>query len=188
MRNFLIIVLLIPFFGCEKNYIPKPVGYNRIDLPEKNYLMLPDTLPYQFEYSQMAQLVRDSSWIAERYWIELVYDYFDASIQITYKPVNQQEDSLRGYLADAFKLTNKHQIKAYAIDENFYKTQNGYLAMTASLSGEVPSQYQFVATDSLNHFLRGALYFKTAVRNDSLRPSIEYIKEDIDHLLKTLEF
>jgi len=56
------------------------------------------------------------------------------------------------------------------------------------LEGEVPSQYQFHVSDSAKHFLRGALYFKTATQNDSLRPVIDYIKQDVRHLLETLEW
>jgi gliding motility-associated lipoprotein GldD len=58
----------------------------------------------------------------------------------------------------------------------------------AELSGEVPTQFQFYVTDSTHHFLRGALYFNTAVKNDSLAPIIEYIKSDMMHLINTLEF
>ena len=58
----------------------------------------------------------------------------------------------------------------------------------AELYGDVPSQFQFVCTDSVNNFLRGALYFNTKVKNDSLAPAIDYVKSDIIHLLNTLEW
>jgi gliding motility-associated lipoprotein GldD len=60
--------------------------------------------------------------------------------------------------------------------------------VVAELSGEVPTQFQFFVTDSTDHFLRGALYFNTAMKNDSLAPVIEYIKVDMIHLINTLEF
>ena len=56
------------------------------------------------------------------------------------------------------------------------------------LEGEVSSQYQFYTHDTTNNFLRGALYFETATKNDSLKPIIEYVKEDINHLVNTLEW
>ena len=56
------------------------------------------------------------------------------------------------------------------------------------LQGEVPSQFQFFSTDSVHHFIRGALYFNTATKNDSLAPSIEFVKMDIIHMLNTLEW
>ena len=52
----------------------------------------------------------------------------------------------------------------------------------------MPSQFQFYATDSTNHFFRGALYFRTSLKNDSLKPVIEYISYDIVHILNTLDW
>jgi len=67
-------------------------------------------------------------------------------------------------------------------------TPKGYSGFVSELSGEVPTQFQFFVTDSTQHFLRGALYFQTAVKNDSLAPIIEYIKVDMMHLMNTLSF
>jgi hypothetical protein len=47
---------------------------------------------------------------------------------------------------------------------------------------------QFVLTDSVNHFFRGALYFNTVPNQDSLAPVVEYVKEDIIHLVETMRF
>ena len=91
--------------------MPKPKGYNRIVLPEFQYTALADSFPYLFEYSSHAEVLKDSSWIAEPYWIDLYYPGFEASIQISYKPVRQSEDLLKEYLATAYKLTSKHQLK-----------------------------------------------------------------------------
>jgi len=172
--------------SCRKNLPPKPVGYNRIELPDHVYQSLPDTFPYQFEYSQYAQLLPDTSWITEPYWIDIYYPAIEASITVSYKRVYQSNDTLNGLLNDAYKLTYKHQIKAYAITESVLNTPTGKTATIVELEGEVPSQFQFFITDSTNHFLRGALYFNTATKNDSLSPSIEYIKIDIIHILNTL--
>ena len=166
--------------------MPKPKGYNRIILPSHSYIPLPDTFPYFFEYSTHTVLLKDTSWIAEPYWIDIFYPEFEASIQVSYKPIRQSETLLKEYLATAYKLTSKHQVKAYAIDEAIIQTKHGKTAVIANLSGEVPSQYQFFSTDSTNHFLRGALYFNTATQNDSLAPVINFIKEDINHMLNTL--
>jgi gliding motility-associated lipoprotein GldD len=178
--------LAILLWSCSNDYVPKPQGYNRIILPEHSYQALPDTFPYSFEYSKHAQLLRDSSWLSERYWIDLHYPDIGASVTVSYKKVYNNEDTLRGLLTDAYRLTSKHQIKAYAIDETIIKTPNGYTAVVSELQGQVPSQFQFHTTDSARHFLRGALYFNTASKNDSLAPSIEFIKIDIVHLLNTL--
>lgn len=167
--------------------MPKPKGYNRIILPERSYQSLPDTLPYWFEYSTSARLVDDDSWITDRYWIDLIYPYFDADVQITYKSIDEPEQ-LEEYLNDSYRLTAQHNIKAYAIEESILPLKNGDVASVSELDGEVPSQVQFHVTDSVKHFLRGALYFKVATKNDSLAPSIAFIRDDILHMLRTLEW
>lgn len=173
--------------GCTESYLPKPKGYNRLVLPNATYVQLPDTLPYSFEYSKHARLLRDSSWIAEKYWIDLYYPLFDANIQITYKPIDSKKTSDE-YLDDSYRLTSKHNVKAYSIEEKIVVLNSGNVASVTELEGEVPSPFQFHITDSVNHFLRGALYFKTASKNDSLAPAIDYLKNDIIHMLHTLEW
>ena len=77
---------------------------------------------------------------------------------------------------------------AYGIEEGILVTPQGYTGVVAELEGEVPTQFQFFVTDSTQHFLRGALYFNTAMKNDSLAPVIEYIKADMAHLMNSVKF
>ena len=186
-NNHYILVFAFALFCCQRDYTPKPKGYNRFVLPEPQYLALPDTFPYSFEYSKHARLLDDTTWISDKYWVEILYPQFRADVHITYKKIDG-ENSLKELLDDAYFLTAKHQIKAYAIDDVILKTKSGKTVSIAELDGQVPSQFQFVVTDSTRNFLRGALYFNTQVQNDSLAPAIEYVKRDIIHLLNTLEW
>lgn len=189
MKNWIVLIAgIITFTSCENNYIPKPKGYNRIVLPEVAYTALPDSLPYGFEYSKQARVLKDSSWIAERYWIDLFYPELQANIQVTYKSIDGNALRMQEFLSDSYKLTAKHNVKAYAIEEAVISLPGGMRATVMELEGEVPSQFQFHVTDSVNHFLRGALYFKTATQNDSLAPVIDYVKKDIFHMLNTLHW
>ena len=189
MKNSTVIFSILIFLASwNKEYVPKPIGYNRLELPEPSYHALPDSFPYTFEYSNHAQLLKDTSAINERYWVEIYYPTLKADIHITYKPINQSEKLLKEYFDDAYKLTSKHQIKAYAINEVITVTPSGKTAIIAELEGDVPSQFQFTLTDSTKNFVRGALYFNTKVANDSLAPAIEYMKKDIMHLINTFEW
>lgn len=184
----LVITLSFFLFSCERDYLPKSVGYNRIELPPAVYQPLPDSLPYFFEYSQHAKLLKDTSWIRERYWVEIYYPTLKADVHVTYKNLNNNDKLLKELLNDAYVLTAKHQIKASAIDEIIIKTPKGHTAVIAELQGEVPSQFQFTITDSTTNFLRGALYFNTKVNNDSLQPAIEFMKKEIMHMINTVEW
>ena len=189
-RTFFFKVLLacvVVLAACQSDYTPKPLGYNRLNLPEPSYRALPDSFPYRFEYSNHATLLDDTSKISERFWVEVYYPEIKANVHITYKPF-QGEKLLKEFLDDAYTLTAKHQIKAYAINEVISKTPSGKTAVIAELEGEVPSQFQFTMTDSSRNFLRGALYFNTKVANDSLAPAIEYMKRDIMHMINMMEW
>ncbi|MBY0435409.1 MAG: gliding motility lipoprotein GldD [Cyclobacteriaceae bacterium] len=174
--------------ACSRDFQPKPKGYNRLELPEASYQLSPDTLPYQFEYSTHARLLKDTSQVRERYWVEIFYPELKATLHLTYKKINGKEKLLREFLNDAHVLTSKHQIKAYAIDETLVRTPSGKTAVVAELDGEVPSQFQFTMTDSVQNFVRGAVYFNVKVQNDSLRPAIEYVKKDAMQLINTMQW
>jgi gliding motility-associated lipoprotein GldD len=175
--------------SCSRgDYQPKPKGYNRIPLPGAGHVALPDTLPYKFEYSRYATLMKDTSWIRETHWVEIYYPTLKANIHITYKKLFNSEQLLKEFLNDAYVLTAKHQIKANAINETIVTTKQGKVAVIAEIEGEVPSQFQFTMTDSTKNFLRGALYFNTKVQNDSLKPAIDFMKKEMMHIVNTLEF
>jgi gliding motility-associated lipoprotein GldD len=184
--SFVLLIVLLNT-GCQREHLPKPLGYNRLLLPAHDYLPLPDTFPYTFEYSKHARLLRDTSRISERYWVEIYYPELKSNIHITYKSI-KSEKVLREFLDDSYTLTAKHQIKAYAINEVISTTPSGKTAVIAELEGEVPSQFQFTITDSSKNFMRGALYFNTQVANDSLAPAIEFMKRDMMQIINTLEW
>ena len=180
---------LILLTACEESvYLPKPPGYNRIDLPESSYQVLPDTFPYQFSFSTYAQLSRDSGKNAERYWTNLYYKDFDALLQITYKDLTDEKNDAAVLLNEAFELAMKHSVKAYGIDETLVVMPHGQIASVAQLEGEVPTQLQFFTSDTSRHFFRGALYFNIATKNDSLEPVINFIKKDVLHMLNSFEW
>jgi len=184
----LLFLLILLITSCTKDYQPKPKGYNRLVLPKQEYQLSPDSLPYKFEYSKHARLLRDSSWMSERYWVEIYYPELKANVHITYKKLDNKDQFLKELLNDAYNLTSKQQIKASAIDEIIVVTPSGKTAVIAEIAGEVPSQFQFTMTDSSQNFLRGALYFNTRVQNDSLAPAIDFMKKETLHFINTLEW
>ena len=181
-------MLLLLLAACRTDFQPRPKGYNRLQLPQPEYRVTPDSLPYRFEYSIHARLLKDTSQVSEKDWVEIYYPSLGATLHITYKPIGGNTALLKEYLNDAYVLTAKHQVKAYAIDESISRTNSGKTAVIAEIEGEVPSQFQFTMTDSTRNFLRGALYFNVKVHNDSLQPAIEYMKKEAMHLINSLQW
>ena len=86
-------------------------------------------------------------------------------------------------------LTAKHHQMANEIsqrkyDNNFEKVHG----MFYDLTGNVASPSQFYVTDSVNHFLSGALYFETKPNYDSTLPAISYIQKDIMRFIESLRW
>jgi gliding motility-associated lipoprotein GldD len=193
-KVILSIFVFLFLISCKKkstdnqDYNPKPKGYNRIDMPVVSYQKMVEDHPYQFEYSKYAKLLPDTFARAEPHWIYIDYPQFQANVQLTYKPVLGDLKRLQHMIDDAHKLVFKHNVKAYSIQEKIYTAPSGQKANIIDLEGEVPSQVQFYTTDSSKHFLRGALYFKIATKNDSLAPVIQFIRNDIIHLVNTLKW
>lgn len=185
--SILTTIILITAFACQTNYVPKPAGYYRIDFPEKEYKKFDTTFPYSFEYPVYSFIVPDTSKIAEPYWINIVYPDFHAQLHISYKSIH---GNLATYLEDAHTLVNKHIQKANAIVQREYidETNKVYGLVYEIKGSDAASPCQFYLTDSTNSFMRAALYFDLIPNNDSLRPVIDFLKQDIDHMISTFRW
>ena len=95
---------------------------------------------------------------------------------------------MKALINDSYKLAYKHQGKASGIQEYVMTTTSGKKAGLIELDGELATSFQFFSTDSSRHFIRGAVYVKTATANDSLAPIIRYLKQDAMHLIQTLQW
>ncbi len=181
-------LLWIQFLKPETRFAPKPKGYALIDLPPHQYQALDHTHPYWFEYSTSAKILKDTFARAEPHWIFVAYPTLNASIQLTYKPTENNPQKLLAHIKDAYKLVANHQIKASGIKEQTIITKEGKRVVLFEISGDVPSYYQFYTTDTTRHFLRAALYFNVADKQDSLAPVIAYLKQDMMQMINTLKW
>lgn len=174
------------FFGCGSDSIPKPYGYYRIDLPEKQYQELDTVFPYRFSYPVYGVIVADKGKGDEKYWINIEFKKYKAKIHISYKTVNKNIESL---IEDSRKLAYKHTVKADAINEMiFTNPEKKVFGTLYNIEGNAASQHQFYLTDSVHHFIRGALYFNVQPNKDSLAPVIDFFKKDMIHLIESLEW
>jgi gliding motility-associated lipoprotein GldD len=90
---------------------------------------------------------------------------------------------------DAFTMSYKqHTYKASAIEPQPFTTPSGVEGVYFTLRGNTATGNQFFATDTTNHFLRGALYFAATPNEDSLAPVNNFLKQDLQHLINTLQW
>lgn len=172
----------------EKSSLPRPKGYPLLDTPKPLYQSLENSHPFRFEFSRYAIVKKDTFGFAEPHWMYIYYPRWDAFIQLTYKSVGGDRKKLDKMIRDSYLLASKHQMKASRIEDAIITTRDGRKATIIELEGELATPFQFFATDSTTHFLRGAVYLNTAMKNDSLAPVIQYLKQDAIHLIQTLRW
>lgn len=183
--SIMTVIITVISNGCS-NDVPRPRGYFRIELPEKNYVKFDnDSFPYLFDYANIANIERKAT-KDEPYWVDVVYPRLNARIYCSYKHV---DGNFREVNEDARSFVYKHTIKADDITEQPYVDDSAKVyALLYELKGNTASAIQFVATDSVKHFFRGALYFNNTPNQDSVAPVREYIREDIIKLLESLRW
>ena len=191
---FFLLLLAILLSACEEyTPLPKPRAYPRVVYPEKVYKPFEASYcNFTFDMTAYATIEKDTSFFDEKpkdeCWFNLDVKQLNAKIYCNYNPIGSRID-FDGLVADAFAMTNKHNIKASYIDEiPVYRPADKVYGVVFNVEGAAASSYQFFLTDSTHNFLRGALYFNTQTRPDSLAPVIDFMKKDLDRLVGTLKW
>lgn len=208
MRINIIYILFIFLLAvsCNSAFTPKPKGYFKIDFPQRGYQTFSEPgFPYSFEYPVYATVTKEIDSSGQQpYWLNIEFKDFAGRIYLSYKSINgysvykvKSGDVYRDSLAknsferlrdEAFSLTYKHTIKASGIVDSFFNPAKGYAGMYFYVEGNAATSKQFFISDSVKHFLRGALYFDATPNQDSLGVVSEFLDADVKHLINTLKW
>lgn len=184
-----LVMMLSLLVSCSEGErpLPKPKGYFRIDLPEKNYVSVDTIERYAFEVPSYAVLTGDPFSPQEKNWINVEAPQFKASIHLTHKDV---KGNLSEYLEDVHTMLTKHLQKANGMNDSLIiNPEHKVYGMLIEMDGKgVATPLQFYLTDSTANFVRGALYFNFVPNNDSMQPVIDYLRQDIDRMIGTFEW
>jgi len=189
MRNSLTLIIITAFIlvaGCGNPPVPKPAGYFRIDLPEKEYVSFNAPCSYTIEYPVYGRINLRPGIATDTCWMDIEFPSFKAKIHLSYFNVG---NDLSALTESAHTLAYKHTVKADVIEEKVWSNDSSHVyGMLYDLKGNTASSVQFFLTDSTRHYLRGSLYFMTQPNEDSLMPVITFLREDIIHLIETLNW
>ena len=188
MRCLSLFILINVLFitSCnDKQPFPKPVSYLRIDFPDKHYYSTQDSCPFIFQipdYSAWENRISNK----ENCNKTIIFPSFRAEILCDYITLNNNLIEL----SEAFrKIVYEHSFKSSAILEKFWTNENEKVyGIAYEIKGNTACNFAFFLTDSINHFFSGQLLFQTYPNYDSLKPSIKYIKEDIDTLISSFKW
>ncbi len=184
---FIVLILSMLFLSaCDDDVSPKPIGYYRLAIPEHKFITLDSNYPFSFQYADNARFLNAHK-KGHPYWCYIDYPHFKARIYITYYNVH---GNIRQMLEDAHELAYKHISVANDIRQDLIiEPKKKVYGLVYEIKGaKVASPLNFFLTDSLHHFVRGALYFNMKPQNDSIAPVIKGISKDIGHLIETFRW
>ena len=161
MRNLILVFSLVIFlYSCSNDTTPRPWGYHRLILPEHKYKLYDNpNCPYKFEIPVYGQVLNEDN---DSCFLDIDFPQFG-------------------------ELVYKHSKKATEIREHILERKNG-IGTFFELYGEVPTSAQFFFSDSTRFAMITSMYFKTATKNDSLKPVIDFMKKDLMHLIETIQW
>lgn len=169
-------------FACSEVSTPKPDAFLRLDYPKSEYqFFIEEGQRFGFEKNIHTEVIMDKDGA-----FKIDYPFMKASVYINYRPV---QNNLMLLLKDAQKLTYNHTIKADDIQESMFEhPEKKVYGMFYRVMGDAATNVQFYATDSLQHFVVGTLYFYAKPNFDSIYPATKYIENDMMNLMETLEW
>lgn len=180
---------LFLIISCRNHdYTPKPRGFFRIDFPEKKYRLYNSACPFTFSYPIYANIVLDLNRNAQPCWFNIEFPQFKGTLHLSYMPVTSKK-IFNELIEDAYTFAFKHTVKATAIDQGKIAYPEHKLSgIYYRIDGNTASAVQFYLTDSTKNYLRGALYFNELPRQDSIKPVLDFVKKDIDVMIKTFRW
>lgn len=179
------LILLSLLYGCSesKEVFPRPRGYYRIDFPEKTYQSYNDDCPFEFEiptYAHVEDVQGKGSCFKN-----IHFGWYNATLHCTYA----KTDDLISYTNMAKKFAYEHKIFASAIEEKPIRLDsNRVFGLRYDLAGDVAMNYSFYLTDSVSNYFAGSLYFQTQPNFDSIQPTLDFIKEDLENMIQTFRW
>ncbi len=177
-----LIVLSFLIKSCKNDVLPKPNAFLKLEYPEAQYQKIVSNCPFAFEISQESIVE-----IKDNCSLNITYLKQNAVIHITYRKVDR---NLEQILKEVEKLTYEHTSKADAIPlaDTYENELNKVYGKIINIEGDVASNIQFNATDSVKNVLYGSLYFNVKPNYDSIIPAINYIEKDIKNLMETIDW
>ncbi len=195
------------FFSCNSTYTPRPRGFFKIAFPAHQYQVFDKPgYPYRFEYPVYANILQDSTYFEQQpenpYWLNIEFPQFNGKIYISYIEIGGKSrfkirDAKGNYIdstginnfdnlvKSSYALTYKHTYKASSIDDSAFTTPNRVEGVYFTIGGNAATANQFLVTDTVKHFLRGALYFDATPNADSLGIVNHFLQQDMKHLINS---
>ena len=187
---FFISLIISALISCDTDNTPKPTAYPRIIFPEADSVYIYDYpgCPYTFVLPDYYITQRKTQFfdedVANNCWLNIECSDLNATIYLSYKTLSPGQTLLR-LVEEAYSLTYKHTNKADYIQPREIDNGNNGVGLIYYVGGDAASNIQFFITDTVTHFVRGALYIYSRPNADSLKPVVDFLIHDVEGILQS---
>lgn len=185
MRTLSILTIILIVSSCtETTYTPKPPTYLRLELPEPTYAKYSDSCAYSFNLSNLYSVTNAPDQTNGTCHKRIDLGPLKGMAYIRYW---EMTEPLAHYVNNANDEINMHKQKADNIlNETILRPKDRVYGSFFELQGDVATPFQFYLTDSTSRFLYCEVLFNSAPNYDSLRPTLDYLKRDLDEFMNTI--
>ena len=186
LKHLILASLTLSACSSEEIPIPKPATFLNIELPAHSYKKYNESCPYQFDISTLYEIrsVKEGDKMTCHKDISL--GKLNGTLHFSYIIMDKP---LKDYINYAIDKVDEHKIKATDIvDNQIIKSKDKVYGTFFELKGDVASPFQFYLTDSISRFVSGVVYMNARPNYDSIKPSLDYIKKDINRLMSSFKW
>jgi gliding motility-associated lipoprotein GldD len=172
----------------ESNPVPKPSTFLRPEFPAHAYRNYTSPNAFHFKLAN-AFMPKKFSQSKNNYSVqEIDLGPLNGTLFLYYLRF-PSKDSLPEIINFANDKVDEHKIMADKIDfEQIIAPQKRVFGTFFELKGNVATNFQFYLTDSTQHFLRGEVLLNCRPNYDSLRPTLQYLKSDLQELVHSFKW
>lgn len=185
MKAFVGVLFVLILVGCnnQENYVPKPSTYLELNFPERTYALYSDSCGYTFNKPSYFAVNNVDGQPCNR---DIELSSLDGTLHLSRIDI---DTSLAVYVNYAIDKVEEHKVVATAIyDSTFIRNDARVFGTFFELQGNVATPFQFYLTDSTTRFVSGVVYFNTRPNYDSIKPTLDFVKQDLFELINTLEW
>lgn len=183
-KLFLVIVIAFLVVSCGEEIMnPKPPTYLRIDIPtsSKSIEVKTECGP-SFSMSDYFKIEKSTQIQNGACSFDIDLGKLNGKIYCFYYNL-KENDTLSKFINFANDKVDDHKLKATAInDSKILRPEADVFGTFFELEGDVATNFQFYLTDSSRHFFRAELLLNARPNYDSLKPTLDYLKKDLEKI------
>lgn len=189
-NKFLFVLLgLLLLTACSTpDPVPKPSTFLRTEFPAHAYRSYSSPNNFKFKLANVF-MPKKFEQSKNNYSVqEIDLGPLNGTLFLYYLRI-PSKDSLPEIINFANDKVDEHKIMADKIDfEQIIEPQKRVYGTFFELKGNVATNFQFYLTDSTQHFLRGEVLLNCRPNYDSLRPTLQYLKSDLQELVHSFKW